>query len=412
MSLFREIPPTAGWPIYIKDIIKLSFNYFLRKKKLIKLEDRLKEAFKVDYAWQTCSGTAALYIICQSIKKLSDKKTVIIPAYICPLVALAIKRAGLKVKVCDINENDFNYNLEKLSQLTNNDDVLAVIVNHLGGIVSDFSSVKAICKNRGILLIEDCAQALGALYQGQYVGTLGDISFFSFCRGKGLTIYEGGMIITNQDEYAKLIEESLEKIVKVNNYEENLKIGEIFGYSLFYRPFLFWWIFKLPSLYWRLRGQPLKAWIEEFDLDFPVHKVSDFRACLGGQLWSDWQEYYNDQEDKAKFYIDNLQGLSDVDIIQASEDSQATYPYLTVIFNDLNKRQGVFKALDKLGLGVSQIYACAIEDYDYLKDIVESSPNLNAKNIAQRSLTLSTSIFLTKKDLQTIVEVVKKITAS
>ncbi|MDD5774297.1 MAG: nucleotide sugar aminotransferase, partial [bacterium] len=84
MSVFREIPPTAGFPLYVKDLL----SFLKRDSYLFTLEADFKSYHNSPYAWVTCSGTAGLYLISESLKSLSGRKTVIIPSYICPSVAL------------------------------------------------------------------------------------------------------------------------------------------------------------------------------------------------------------------------------------------------------------------------------------------------------------------------------------
>lgn len=189
MIIFRQIPPTAGFPLFLKD--------FLLKCKSGGLEEDLKNYLGLNYLKVTCSGTTAFYLILEGLKSLSSKTTVIIPAYICPLVPLAIKRAVLKIEVCDIGNNGFDYDFKELERIcSQNNDILAVVAAHLAGIPAGVDKLKSITEKRGIFVVEDCVQSLGTEYQGRKTGTMGDFSFFSFCRGKGLTIYEGGAIGT------------------------------------------------------------------------------------------------------------------------------------------------------------------------------------------------------------------------
>ena len=117
---------------------------------------------------------------------MSDKKTVIIPAFICPLVPLAIKKAGLKIKICDTKINSFDYDHGQLETLCRDDpDILAVVAAHLGGIPVDLGRISKIAQENNFFIIEDCAQSLGAEYKGRKIGTYGDFAFFSLCRGKG-----------------------------------------------------------------------------------------------------------------------------------------------------------------------------------------------------------------------------------
>ena len=133
MNLLREIPPTAGLPIYPRDLICA----FFKRNRPGSLEEDLKNYLGASYAAVTYSGTAAFYIILEALKSLSPKKTVIIPSFICPLVPLAIKRAGLKVLVCDINKNSFDFEINRLKELCSGKDILAVVPVHLAGIPAE-----------------------------------------------------------------------------------------------------------------------------------------------------------------------------------------------------------------------------------------------------------------------------------
>jgi perosamine synthetase len=73
----------------------------------------------------------------------------------------------------------------------------AVMAVHLYGLPCDMDSLLAICREHNLYLIEDAAEAFGAYYKGQHVGTFGDIATFSFFGNKTITTGEGGMVVTN-----------------------------------------------------------------------------------------------------------------------------------------------------------------------------------------------------------------------
>ena len=91
MSVFKEIPPTAGFPLQPTDLLVSPHP------------GRLQEDFKrytgLSYVRIACSGTASFYLILESLKKISPRRTVVIPSFVCPLVALAIAKAGMKAEV-------------------------------------------------------------------------------------------------------------------------------------------------------------------------------------------------------------------------------------------------------------------------------------------------------------------------
>ena len=402
MSLFREIPPRAGFPLYWKDILSI----FKGKDPEDVLEKDFKNYLKVEYAKVTCSGTVPLYLILETLKELSPRKTVIIPSFICPLVPLAIQRAGLTGEICDINKGDFNFNFEALEELClKNQDILAIVPVHLGGIPIDFDPIKNISRKHGIFVIEDCAQSLGATYQDKKVGTLGDFSFFSLCRGKGLTLYEGGVVVTHQKDYGAVLDKKIDQFIKNDLILESLRVLELFGYWFFYRPSFFWFVFRLRQIFWNLQGKRFKASMEDFAIDFPIHQVSKMRRLIGHVHFYLLEEEIEKQSQKASYYIEGLRNIEGVQVIKAPEYGRAIYPYLTLIFDTSEKREVALKRFENSGLGVSQIYACVITDYDYLKPILPDRPCPNARYLAEREITLSTSTFLKEEDLDSILNI-------
>ncbi|MBN2830710.1 MAG: DegT/DnrJ/EryC1/StrS aminotransferase family protein [Candidatus Omnitrophica bacterium] len=402
--MFREIPPTAGLPFNIKSLLT-SFH----SRNTGSLEDDFKRLLGVGYARITYSGTAALYIILETLKKLSPKKTVIIPSFICPLVPLAIERAGLKILVCDIAKSRFDFEINQLQSVClKNKDILAIIPVHLGGIPVNLEPVLNIAKNNGIFIVEDCAQSLGAMNQGRKTGTIGDFAFYSLCRGKGITIYEGGVIITKAD-FSGLIEETAKDIEKENRFSECLKLIELFGYWIFYRPQLFWFAFRLPQIFWKIQDKPERAFIEYFDSNFPLHNVSEVRKTIGHLQWQCLEKEIDSQREKTQYYIENLKEIKNIRIITEAPGDYSNYPYLTLIFEEKDKQEKAFRILNTSGRGISRIYLKAITDYRYLKNLYSPLASLNARDIASKHITLSTSTFLEKSDQNYIIEKLREL---
>jgi perosamine synthetase len=406
MSVLKEIPPTAGFQLYAKDFLRIFMPGGLRAD----LEKDFRDYLNLPYARITYSGTAALYLILESLKSRSARKTVVIPSFVCPLVPLAIHRAGFRVAVCDINTTDFSFDPAKLKTLcSDNKDILAIIAVHLAGIPIDFKGLKEATENTAIFIIEDCAQALGAVYENRKAGALGDFSFFSLCRGKGLTIYEGGVIAAKKESDSAIISDTIENIVNNDLLSESLKILELLGYWIFYRPQLFWWVYRLPQIFWNIRGQRLRALTEYFTVDFPLHKVSGVRKSIGHATFGRLENEIDKQRQKAHRYIKNLEGVKGIRLITERQATKATYPYITLLFSDPEKCRKAREIFNRSGLGVFQIYAMAISDYDYLKSIVDNADSLNARNFAQSHITLTTSAFLNDKDLNSITDIIKDI---
>jgi dTDP-4-amino-4,6-dideoxygalactose transaminase len=107
---------------------------------------------------------------------------------------------GLRPVVADVDRESQNVTAETIrAALTPR--TKAIIVVHLAGWPCDMDPILELARERGLLVIEDCAQAHGATYKGRPVGSMGDVAAFSFCQDKIMTTGgEGGMLLTNNEE--------------------------------------------------------------------------------------------------------------------------------------------------------------------------------------------------------------------
>jgi dTDP-4-amino-4,6-dideoxygalactose transaminase len=147
------------------------------------------------------SGTDALFIGLQSLGvKAGDEVITVSYTYIA--TALAVSFTGAKPVFVDIDPATYDIDPKCIEKaITKN--TKAIVVVHLYGYPVDMDSVLAIAKRHGLKVMEDSAQAHGAEYKGRRVGSLADISGFSFFPTKNLGAFgDGGMIITNNAELA------------------------------------------------------------------------------------------------------------------------------------------------------------------------------------------------------------------
>ncbi|CAI8753115.1 erythromycin biosynthesis sensory transduction protein eryC1 [Pseudomonas soli] len=144
------------------------------------------------------NGTDALEIAIEALD-LPPGSEVLVPANSFIASSEAVSRCGHKVVFVDNDADTYVISVDDvLKKLTVN--TKAIIAVHLYGHPCDMKALSDICKSRGIYLIEDCAQAHGAEFEGQRVGSIGDISAFSFYPGKNLGAYgDAGAIVTNDE---------------------------------------------------------------------------------------------------------------------------------------------------------------------------------------------------------------------
>jgi aminotransferase EvaB len=119
----------------------------------------------------------------------------------------AIRRAGLTPRYVDIDPDSLLMSVESLNERLD-DEVSIVVVTHLYGRLADVGEIRAVCRSRGISLLEDCAQAVGAGGVGRRAGTFGDVAAFSFYPTKNLgALGDGGAVTSKQPDVARRVRE-------------------------------------------------------------------------------------------------------------------------------------------------------------------------------------------------------------
>ena len=121
-----EVPPPAGLSLKWSDLVGLTSEPDLGRA--------LAAFLGVESVGVACSGTASLIVALETLKRRSGRRTVVIPAYTCPLVPLAVAYVGLKVKLCDLSPDRFDFDPDALAAACDG-GTLAVVPTHLGGIV-------------------------------------------------------------------------------------------------------------------------------------------------------------------------------------------------------------------------------------------------------------------------------------
>jgi dTDP-4-amino-4,6-dideoxygalactose transaminase len=134
-------------------------------------------------------------------------KTVLCPSNTFMATPLSVLKSGGKVEFVDCNKNDLCLSFEDLKSKIEKYKPAAVWVVHIGGHISfQIEEIVKLCRDRGIILLEDCAHAHGASWNGKKAGTWGDAGVYSFYATKTISTGEGGMLVTkNKDliEFAR-----------------------------------------------------------------------------------------------------------------------------------------------------------------------------------------------------------------
>lgn len=181
----------------------LNSGWFILGPKVEEFEKVFASYIGVRHAIGVASGTEALQIALMALE-IDQGHEVILPANSYPSV-FAITATGAIPKLVDINLDTFNID-PNLIKAAISPKTKAIIPVHLYGQPAAIPEIVEIAKKHNLFVIEDCAQAHGAKFDGQKVGAFGDIGCFSFYPTKNLGAYgDGGMITTNSDELAEKI---------------------------------------------------------------------------------------------------------------------------------------------------------------------------------------------------------------
>ncbi|MFQ5863206.1 MAG: DegT/DnrJ/EryC1/StrS family aminotransferase [Candidatus Brocadiales bacterium] len=189
------------WPA-MRNVIEGST--FILGRHVKEFEDSFARFCNASFAIGVASGTDALILALRALGIGPGDEVITVPNTAAP-TAEAISLSGARVVFADINPKTFNMDPgeaeKKITKKTK-----AIMPVHLYGQPAQMEELKELCQAHNLMLIEDAAQAHGAEYKGQRVGTIGNVACFSFYPAKNLGAYgDGGAVVTNDGRIAELV---------------------------------------------------------------------------------------------------------------------------------------------------------------------------------------------------------------
>lgn len=178
---------------------------WLTKGKYVKeFEDKFAALFGVKYGIAVSSGTDADAIACAVLYDFGAKRgdEIIIPALTFVATGNAVLQAGFKPVFVDVNRDTLNIDPTKIEAAIT-PRTRAIMPVHLMGKPAAMDEIMAIAKKHKLYVIEDAAEAHGAEYKGQKIGSMGDMACFSLYAAHIVTTIEGGILITDNEQMAK-----------------------------------------------------------------------------------------------------------------------------------------------------------------------------------------------------------------
>ncbi len=385
---------------------KLLFQFWKWKRgsAIEELENEFKKYLGVKHAVSFNSGRSSLFAILSALK-LPKQSDVLLQAFTCNAVANPILWADLNPVYIDC-EDDFTMSLESLEKKLQGKKV--VIVQHTFGTPARVKEIIDLVKKNQGIVIEDCAHALGGKFQNQFLGTMGDASFFSFSRDKVISCVYGGMAVTNNDALGA----ELKKLQKLYGMPSFFWIKQQLLHPVFlhyiilplYNFFDLGKLFLVVSQWLHILSKAV-SWKEKRGLrpDYFPRALPNALALLALNQFKKLETFNANRQRIAQIYY------------KALADSQFGLPkqdgiFLRFAITHPRAHEILYEAWHQENMLLGDWYTSVIAPFDTKLEEVKYKIGMcpNAERLAQRTLNLPTHITLTEQEINRVVAFLKK----
>jgi perosamine synthetase len=352
--------------------------------------------FDAEAAFLALSGRAALYLLLETLsQQVPARREVVLPAYTCPSILWAIRKAQLEPCLCDVNPQTLGLDGDQLPRLVTR-RTLAIIPVHLFGIPQEIEIVMTLAKHTGAVVIEDVAQAMGARFKDRRSGNWGHYGLVSLGPGKGLSTGGGGAVLVNDGEGIEAISQTWQNLPPCSSAKSALWLLRIVGSAIICWPH-FWWLISQLGI--------SRARERQSDQNSRLQRLSTVQAAIGKNLLSQLDAVNADRQRRAIKLINALASISCIRFPKVSKEAESIYLRLPMLVKKEKQREQLFKALQTAGIGVSKMYR---------QPLHRRFPNLAERNycgattLARQLLTLPTHHFVKDRDIERIVTIVRR----
>ena len=297
--------------------------------KTVEFENKFKEYTGSKYAISVNSATAAMHLALKAIG-LKENDEVILPTNTFVATAEVVTYFNAKPVICDVEFDTHNIDVNKIEQLITS-KTKAIIPVHFAGQPCDMDEINEIASKFNLKVIEDAAHTLPTSYKGKKIGTLSDITCFSFYATKTLSTGEGGMATTDNEAYAQI-----------------MKINRLHGIS------------KDAWDRYTAKGN----WYYEVVDNGHKYNTTDINAALGIVQLSKIDNLYKKRKSIAQRYITAFSNKENI-VLPFIKDDRTTSWHLFVI--KVNNRDELSSKLSENGIGNS-VHFIPIHKQPYYKN--------------------------------------------
>ncbi|MCR4790382.1 MAG: DegT/DnrJ/EryC1/StrS aminotransferase family protein [Treponemataceae bacterium] len=351
-------------------------------KVSLEFENKFAEKIGSKHALAVNSATSGLILALEACGIKKGTKILTTP-YTFISTATAACHLGADIEYADIEKDSFSIDPEKIEEkLKNDSSIRAILPVHIAGNPCNMKKIMEIARKYKVYVIEDCAHAFPSRTENGYCGTLGDIGVFSFYATKTMTTAEGGMVVTDNDEFAKRM-----STMRLHGIDRNV-----------------WDRYTSKNASWKY---------DVVDAGFKCN-LPDILSAIGLEQLKKCENFFEKRKNIVKRYN---QAFSEYDyfILPPDNEGNAWHLYMLGLdFSKLKCTRDIFAGdLQNLGLGISMHF---IPHYHFSiwkdrKDMVaENFPN--AEEHYQRSLSIplwpDMSDAMIEKVIESVIETGKK----
>lgn len=357
----------------------LRSDYLTTGPKVAEFEQVVADYTGAKHAVAVANGTAALHIACMAAGIGEGDEVITTPVTFAASANCALY-CGAKPVFADIKADTYNIDPEQIEQKIT-EKTRAVIPVHFTGQPCEMEEITRIAKKHGLLVIEDGAHALGAAYKNQKIGSVSDMTIFSFHPVKHITTAEGGMVLTDDEGlYRKL------SLYRTHGITRNAD-----------------WMEETPDF---LTGQEGAWYYQQTELGYN-YRISDMQCALGITQMKKLERFVARRKEIAARYDKAFADEEGIITPKQQEGCDNSY-HLYVIQVTKRPRKEVFEALRAAGIGVNVHYIPVYKHPYYQHHGYADVCCPNAETYYSRAISLPMYPLLTDKEQERVIQEVKK----
>lgn len=344
--------------------------YLTQGPKIVEFEQAVADYVGVKYAVSFCNGTAALHGACYAAGVNVGDEVITSPITFAAS-ANCVRYVGGTVVFADIDAETYNIDPQQI-RIKLTDKTTAIIPVDFTGQPVDIDEIMAIAKEHNLVVIEDGAHSLGATYKGRKVGTTAHMTMFSFHPVKPVTTAEGGIIVTDNEEYYK-------KMLQFRSHG----------------------IEQVPY------SQEKGGWYYEMtDLGYN-YRMTDLQAALGVSQLKKLDGFITRRKEIAMTYTEAFKNIAGIITPKQLVDTASGWHLYMVQLENVDRKL-VFDAMRSANIGV-HVHYIPVYWHPYYRDLgYEKGLCPVAERWYEKALTLPIHPNLSDEDIRYIVSKLKQ----